>query len=73
MRPSIPKLIAWSLVAILFYATFARLAYSGADIPVDPHAIVLEYRASNYVQQCLLTFGSNKRFFCDRIYRGEFD
>jgi hypothetical protein len=63
------KLAFYALVFAAFYATFARLAYGGADIPPQWGGY---YPPPVVRNSCLLTYRANKSFRCDRIYRGDF-
>jgi len=64
------KLLLWFLVLAAFYATFARLAYGGADIPPQWGGY---YPPPVVRQACLLTYYADKSFACDRIKFGGFE
>jgi hypothetical protein len=64
------KLVAYALVFAAFYATFARLAHSGADIPPQWGGY---YPPPVVRNSCLLTYRADKSFRCDRIKSGNFE
>jgi hypothetical protein len=59
------KFVAYALVFAAFYATFARLAHSGADIPPQWGGYYAPPVARN---DCLLTYGADKALRCDRVF-----
>ena len=66
------KVIVWTLAGMLVYSVFARLAHSGADIPVDPHYIILNAPRITRTNNCLPTWTAKKMYRCDRVFVGGF-
>jgi hypothetical protein len=66
---TVAKLVFYGLIAVAFYATFARLAYGGADIPPQWGGYYAPPAARN---GCLETYYANKSFACDRIKKDGF-
>jgi hypothetical protein len=63
------KLVFYGMVIAAFYATFARLAHGGADIPPQWGGY---YPPPVVRNNCLETYTRSKQFRCDRIWANGF-